>query len=545
MNTEVLIVGAGPTGLMLANQLARRGVRVLIIDRHPGPSLQTRALGVQARTLEIYAKMGLADRAIELGKRGDGAHMWSEGRRIGHVSLSDVGSKSTPYPYILVLGQDDNERLMGEKLGEFGIDAQWNTELLALGQHPAHVVATLKSADGSTRTITAAWVAGCDGARSSVRTLSNIDFPGAPYEHVFFVADITATGNMAPDEVNVYLWRAGFHLFFPMRGTNHWRIVGIVPPQLREQQDLDFAAIMPSLRGEAGASLSIEACSWFSTYRIHHRAAARFRDRRCFLLGDAAHVHSPVGAQGMNTGLQDAYNLAWKLALVIQRKADAALLDSYEAERQPVAQRLLATTDRLFRVVVSDNPLAGLFRTQILARIMAFAINRKRVQRLAFRTVSQTGIHYRRGPLSVAADGLPPDAPQAGDRFPWMNLQIAAGGNVQDLFQVLDDTRCNLLVFGQAAPPLPDMDGLLNVHALPITAGNEAEQARAQVPRSAYFLLRPDGHIGLCGRVVDAAAVRRYFAENLGLRDGATHRPIAGGDRPTAPVASVVRGGAC
>jgi len=161
VNTEVLIVGAGPTGLMLANQLARRGVRVTIIDRHPGPSLQTRALGVQARTLEIYAKMGLADRAIELGKRGDGAHMWSEGRRIGHVSLSDVGSKSTPYPYILVLGQDDNERLMGEKLGEFGIDVQWNTELLALEQHPAHVVATLKSADGSTRTITAAWVAGC------------------------------------------------------------------------------------------------------------------------------------------------------------------------------------------------------------------------------------------------------------------------------------------------------------------------------------------------------------------------------------------------
>ena len=545
VNTDVLIVGAGPTGLMLANQLARRGVRVLIIDRHPGPSLQTRALGVQARTLEIYAKMGLADRAIELGKRGDGAHMWSEGRRIGHVSLSDVGSKSTPYPYILVLGQDDNERLMGEKLGEFGIDVQWNTELLALEQHPAHVVATLKSADGSTRTITAAWVAGCDGARSSVRTLSNIDFPGAPYEHVFFVADITATGNMAPDEVNVYLWRAGFHLFFPMRGTNHWRIVGIVPPQLREQQDLDFAAVMPALRGEAGASLSIEACSWFSTYRIHHRAAARFRDRRCFLLGDAAHVHSPVGAQGMNTGLQDAYNLAWKLALVIQRKADAALLDSYEAERHPVAQRLLNTTDRGFRLIVSDGPLAGLFRTQILARIMAFAVNRKAVQRLAFRTVSQTGIHYRRSPLSTAADGLPQDSPQAGDRFPWMNLQFDAGGSVQDLFQVLDDTRCNLLVFGQAAPALPDMDGLLKVHVIPSTAGNEAEQARAQVPRSAFFLLRPDGHIGLCGRVVDVATIRRYFLEKLALRAEAGHRRTAAGNRPTAPVASIVKGGAC
>ena len=545
MNTQVLIVGAGPTGLMLANQLARRGLRPLIIDRHPGPSLQTRALGVQARTLEIYSKMGLAERAIELGKRGNGAHLWSEGQQIGAVSLSDAGSKQTPYPYILVLGQDDNERIMGEKLRECGVEVQWNTELLALEQHASHVVATLKSVDGTIWKVSAAWVAGCDGARSSVRTLSGIEFPGAPYEHVFFVADVTATGRMSPDEVNVYLWREGFHLFFPMRGTNHWRIVGIVPPQLREQKDLDLAAVMPSLRGEAGASLSIEGCSWFSTYRIHHRAAARFRDRRCFLLGDAAHVHSPVGAQGMNTGLQDAYNLAWKLALVVQGKADAALLDSYETERQPVAQRLLDTTDRAFRLIVSDNPLAGLLRTQVLARIAAFAVNRRRVQKFIFRTVSQTGIHYRRSPLSVATDAMPKDAPRAGDRFPWMNLQLEAGGSVEDLFQTLDDTRCNLLVFGQAAPPLPDMDGLLKVHVIPITAGNAAEQARTHVPRSAFFLLRPDGHIGLCGRAVDAVAVRRYCAENLALLDDERHRPIAGANRPTTPVASVVEGGAC
>jgi 2-polyprenyl-6-methoxyphenol hydroxylase-like FAD-dependent oxidoreductase len=535
MNTEVLIAGAGPTGLMLANQLARRGIRPLIIDRHPGPSLQTRALGVQARTLEIYAKLGIADRAIELGKRGNGAHLWSGGREIGSVSLSDAGGKSTPYPYILVLGQDDNERLMGEKLRELGVEVQWNTELLALEQHASHVIATLKSPDGSTRKITAAWVAGCDGARSAVRTLNGIEFPGAPYEHVFFVADVTATGRMAPDEVNVYLWRAGFHLFFPMRGTNHWRIVGIVPPQLRERKDLNFESVMPSLSGEAGTSLSIQACSWFSTYRIHHRAAARFRDRRCFLLGDAAHVHSPVGAQGMNTGLQDAYNLAWKLALVVQGKAGAALLDSYQAERLPVAQRLLDTTDRGFRLVVSDSPWAGLLRTQVLARIMAFAVNRRRVQKLAFRIVSQTGIHYRRSPLSLALDALSKQAPQAGDRFPWMKLQLEAGGPVQDLFQALDDTRFNLLVFGQAVPPtLRASDVLLQVHAIPVTAGNEAEQARVHVPRPAFFLLRPDGHIGLCGGVLDVDAVRRYL-----------HRRIAGDNRPTPAVASVVPGGAC
>jgi 2-polyprenyl-6-methoxyphenol hydroxylase-like FAD-dependent oxidoreductase len=545
VKTEILIVGAGPTGLMLANQLARRGLRPLIIDRHPGPSLQTRALGVQARTLEIYAKLGLAERAIELGKRGNGAHLWSEGRQIGAVSLSDAGSRQTPYPYILVLGQDDNERIMGEKLREWGVDVQWNTELLALEQHPAHVVATLRQPNGDTQTVAANWVAGCDGARSSVRTLSGIDFPGAPYEHVFFVADVEATGSMAADEVNVYLWHAGFHLFFPMRGRDHWRIVGIVPPQLRDKAGLEFADVMPSVQGQAGASLSIRVCSWFSTYRIHHRAAARFRDRRCFVLGDAAHVHSPVGAQGMNTGLQDAYNLAWKLALVIEGKADAVLLDSYEAERRPVAQRLLDTTDRGFRLVVSDSPFAGLFRTQILARIAAFAVNRRRVQRLAFRTVSQTGIHYRASPLSVAAAALPQQAPQAGDRFPWMHLQLEAGGQIQDLFQALDDTRCNLLVFGHEPPLLPDMDGLLRVHTIPVTACNEAEQARVHVPRSAFYLLRPDGHVGLCGHAVDAEVLRRYFAANLGLPGEQRHRRIAATDRPTTLVASVAKEGAC
>src|SRR4030095_355392 len=196
--------------------------------------------------------------------------------------------------------------------------------------------------------------------------------------------------------------------------------------------------------------------------------------------------------------------------------------------------------------IVSDSPWAGLFRTQILARIAAFAVNRPRVQRLAFRTASQPAIHYRRSPLSVAAAELPKQAPRAGDRFPWMHLQLDAGGPVQDLFQALDDTRFNLLVFGvAAAQTLPELDGLLSVHTIPITAGNETEQARAHVPRSAFYLLRPDGHVGLCGRTLDAAGLRRYFATNLALVGEQRHRRIAAGDRPTTLVASVVKEGAC
>jgi 2-polyprenyl-6-methoxyphenol hydroxylase-like FAD-dependent oxidoreductase len=519
LDADVLVVGAGPTGLMLANQLGRRGVRALLIDRHAGPSLETRALGVQARTMEIYAKLGLIDRALALGKRGTGANIWAEGRKMARVPLGEAGQSVTPYPFILILGQDDNERIMGDKLRDWGMPVKWNTELVGLDQEPSHVTATLKLSDGTARRIAAAWVAGCDGARSTVRELSGITFPGAPYEHVFFVADTEVIGNMVPDEVNVYLWQEGFHLFFPMRGKDHWRLVGILPPALRNMNDVTFEAVIPSLRGEAGAGLAFKTCTWFSTYRIHHRSALRFRDRHCFLLGDAAHIHSPVGAQGMNTGLQDAYNLGWKLALVVSGQADQTLLDSYEEERVPVARRLLNTTDRAFRLVVSDSRLAGLLRTQILARIAAFAMSRERIQRAAFRVVSQTGIHYRTSPLSKSLDGLPNGAPRAGDRFPWLRLKLRANGPIEDLFQKLDDTRLNLIVMGQPSPPegALKIGDLLRIHAIPVDPFNDKELARAQFHLPSFYLVRPDGHVGLCGIYLDAAAVFAYVSKHLCL----------------------------
>jgi 2-polyprenyl-6-methoxyphenol hydroxylase-like FAD-dependent oxidoreductase len=518
MDTDVLIVGAGPTGLMLANQLGRRGARVLIIDRHAQPSRETKALGVQARTLEIYSRLGIVGRALELGKRGTGGNIWAEGRHMARVSLGDAGESVTPYPYILILGQDDNERIMGDRLHDWGVAVQWRTEFVGLQQAPDNVAATLKLPDGTTRTVTAAWVAGCDGAHSAVRELSGITFPGAPYEHVFFVADTEVTGSMVPDEVNVFLWREGFHLFFPMRGKDHWRIVGILPPALRDKDDVKFESVIPALRGEAG-DLSFKACTWFSTYRIHHRSAARFRDRRCFLLGDAAHIHSPVGAQGMNTGLQDAYNLGWKLALGVQGRADAALVDSYEDERVPVARRLLNTTDRAFRLIVSDNPLAGIFRTQVLARIAAFAVNRKPIQRFAFRVISQTGIHYRKSPLSETLGDLPQSAPRAGDRFPWLRLKLRAGGPVEDLFEKLDDTRFALILIGQPAPAEEALapGDLLRIHAIPADPVNDAELARAKIPSPSFYLLRPDGHVGLCGIRLETDTATRYATDRLRL----------------------------
>lgn len=524
MDTDVLIVGAGPTGLMLANQLVRRGVRSLIIDRHDGPARESRALGVQARTLEIYAQLGIVNRALELGKRGTGGNIWSGGKRRARVALSDAGDSATPYPFLLVLGQDDNERILGDHLRQLGSSVQWGAELMSLTQDADSVLAALRRSDGSQQTVRALWVAGCDGARSVVREQCGITFAGAPYEHVFFVADTEMTGSMVPDEVNVYLFRDGFHLLFPMRGQNHWRIAGILPQELRNKPDIKFEEVIPSLRTETGG-FSIKSCSWFSTYRIHHRAAVRFRDRRCFLLGDAAHVHSPVGAQGMNTGLQDSYNLAWKLALVVKGRASTALLDSYEDERIPVARALLSGTDRAFRLVVSDTWVAGMLRSRVLARVAAFAANRKAVQRIAFRTVSQTGIRYRNSSLSRASDRLPEHAPQAGDRFPWLRLKFAANGPVEDLFEKLCDTHFHLVLFGQSSVPQEPsgVGDVLRVHAIPNDSINDKELARAQISQPSFYLIRPDGYIGLCGTRFEADLVSRYFSENLHLQSALAH----------------------
>jgi hypothetical protein len=314
-------------------------------------------------------------------------------------------------------------------------------------------MATLRSAGGETRRISAAWVAGCDGAKSAVRGLCGIGFPGAPYEHVFFVADTEATGTMVPDEVNVYLWRDGFHLFFPMRGKDHWRIVGILPKALRKRPDVSFEDVLPSLHGEAGTGLTFHACTWFSTYRIHHRSASRFRDRRCFL-------------------------------------------------------------------VVSEGRLASLFRTRFLARIAAFAMGREGIQRFAFRNISQTAVQYRTGPLSRSLEGLPREAPRAGDRFPWLRVKLQSIGATEDLYQKLEDLRFHLLAFGEAAPPgeALEVGDLLRMHVIPAGPANDAELARARIPRPSFYLLRPDGYVGLCGPRLDARAVISYVRERLGIR---------------------------
>ena len=219
----------------------------------------------------------------------------------------------------------------------------------------------------------------------------------------------------------------------------------------------------------------------------------------------------------MNTGLQDAYNLAWKLALVVSGRADASLLDSYEAERIPVAKRLLSTTDRAFVLIVSDSRVAGLLRTRVLANVAAFAMRFDRIRKLAFRTISQIGIEYRDSPLSEALARWHEGAPRAGDRFPWLRIKLQPDGPVEDLFAKLDDKRFHLLLFGQPAlsAEIRGLRDLLVTHVVPSDPANDKELARQHIPQPSFYLLRPDGHVGLSGTQLDVAAVSGYVSDRL------------------------------
>ncbi|MEO8629216.1 MAG: FAD-dependent monooxygenase [Betaproteobacteria bacterium] len=323
-----------------------------------------------------------------------------------------------------------------------------------------------------------------------------------------------------------------------MSGADLRRIVAILPRELRDKADLTFDDVIVSIRKQAGPELVFQKCTWFSTYRIHHRRARRFRDRRCFILGDAAHVHSPVGAQGMNTGLQDAYNLGWKLALVVAGTANARLLDSYEAERIPVAERLLSTTDRAFSVAVSNNAFAGFFRTRMLARMVAFAMHFEAVRKFAFMTIAQTGISYRASPLSQTLHGVPEAAPRAGDRFPWLRLKLAAGGPVEDMYEKLNDTKFNLILIGQSSAHanLPGFGGHLLVHTEPNDLANESRTGARAYP-IAFVLFAAAGWLcrtrrRFLRRRSDGALGRRTSADRHWQRVNGEH--VALGDNSHA-----------
>jgi 2-polyprenyl-6-methoxyphenol hydroxylase-like FAD-dependent oxidoreductase len=510
---DVLIAGAGPTGLVLAIWLTMLKVRVRIIDKAAQPGTTSRALAIQARTLELYQQIGLAESVVDRCHKVQAVNLWAKGVRAARVQFGNLGQGITPFAFPAILPQDEHERLLIMRLRELGVEVERPVELTGFEDAGGQIRATL-SKPGSEQTCAFSYLAGCDGARSKVREVLGTGFPGGTYDHLFYVADIEAAGPALNGELHIDLEDADFLAVFPLEDTGRARLIGTLRDTgakdhtaAKDHEHLHFEDV--SDRAIRGLKVQIKRVNWFSTYRVHHRVADSFRKGRAFLLGDAAHVHSPVGGQGMNTGIGDAVNLAWKLAACLKEPAGEALLDSYEPERMAFARQLVATTDRAFTAVIDPGALARFIRTKVVPALAPMVMRVPMVRRAAFRTVSQTAVNYRRSTLSVGAAGKV----HGGDRLPW--VKVGAQNSSEFNFAALRSLDWQIHIYGGAPAGIQALADRRNI-PLHVFAWQSAMK-QAGFERDAVYLVRPDGYVALAAAASGAAAIDGYLNErNIG-----------------------------
>ena len=522
--SDVLIVGAGPTGLVLALWLTKLGVKVRIVDKTAEPGTTSRALAVQARTLELYRQLDLTDAVLAQGHKVPAVNLWVKGERAARIPFEQVGADLTPYAFLHIFPQDQHERLLIERLHALGTSVDRRTELLGFTDEGNRVVARLRGPGGVEEDCEASFICGCDGARSMVREIIGTGFPGGTYRQVFYVADVEASGPPVNGELHVDLDEADFLGLFPLAGQGRARLIGTV---LDERADHPEALKFEDVGNRAIANLKVEVVkvNWFSTYRVHHRVTEEFRKGRAFLVGDAAHIHSPAGGQGMNTGIGDAINLAWKLAHVVAGRAPESLLDSYEAERIAFARRLVATTDRVFSFATAEGRLADLLRTRIAPLIIPRVTAFEGAREWMFRTVSQITLNYREGPLSEGEAGQV----HGGDRLPWVPVDGV------DNFASVAAMVWQVHVYGAASGKLA---AWCRDHDLPLHQfAWRPEYQEAGLVRDALYLLRPDSYVALADRAGSSDVIEHYFEDRdiaLGapatVTDVAHHEDAPGSD---------------
>ncbi|HET7666851.1 MAG TPA: FAD-dependent monooxygenase [Mycobacterium sp.] len=548
----VLVVGAGPTGLMVANELARHGLRPRIIDRGSAPATTSRALVVQPRTLEIFDDLGVVEQAIAAGAPASSLTITFATKAVG---LDFAGQLTGPqnytaYPAPRTLSQHDTERILTELLNRQGVEIDRGRALTDLTQDGESAIVSLRAEDGSTETVRCRWVIGCDGAHSAVRKAVGIPFAGSTYRDEFIMADAELDWRLPHGGLYAFPSPAGIFAAFSMPGENRYRIFGSFPPgpdgqgaEYSEPTHTEFQAMVEE-RVPFPAKVVKEY--WVTRYRVHSRSVPRYREGRVFLVGDAAHVHSPAGAQGMNTGIQDAYNLAWKLALVERGIAGEELLDSYQAERHPIGVQLLKTTDRLFAVFGGQNPLARFARGRVAPVVVGHVITSRWLRRRFIGLLAQLRLRYPNSPLN-AEDGTGwRDAPAPGERA--READVVVDGRPRRLHEVFRGTHHTVLLFtglDDEARPAVELCRIAErleqaypglVTARVVTAERFADHAAAlgDPTRAAHhqygvimpsaFVIRPDKYVGYRGRPVDADRLMADLARRLPSR-AASPRP--------------------
>ncbi|MFD9961901.1 FAD-dependent monooxygenase [Amycolatopsis sp. NPDC058986] len=504
---DVLVVGAGPTGLCTALMLVQHGVRVRIVDRKPGPVEQARAAIVHARTLEFLDRLGVAEAAVAQGLPITDVAIHESGRHAGDMPLAGEGvAAQTRFPYALALEQFETERLLVEALGEHEVAVAWDSEVQDLIDTGDGVRVRIESEDGPA-TVTARWLVGADGASSTIRRFLGQEFDGKTYEQAGMLADVTLDVDLGVKGMRLNLTRGGFVGILPL-ASGRCRLFGVVPPALHQAPaqpggpshesyaPLESADLQRWFDDYFKVDARLREVVWASMFRFHSRLASRFRVGNAFLVGDAAHIHNPAGGQGLNLGIGDAVNLAWKLAQVVNGEAPMWLLDTYESERRPIAESVLKRTDLGFKLETANNPMASWMRAHVATRVVGVVSRLPPVRRLFFHMFSQLWITYR-GSRAVgsAAGALKP-----GDRAPYAPIKPTRDG-ARSILDLTYGAGYHVLVFSADNMDTDELGSQLaarysasvTTHVIP--ASEHAAYQAYQADGARLVLVRPDGHI--------------------------------------------------
>jgi 2-polyprenyl-6-methoxyphenol hydroxylase-like FAD-dependent oxidoreductase len=492
--TQVIITGAGPTGLSLAAQLIRYGIDFVILEKNEETTPLSKAIAVQARTLEILQEMGLAEKAIQEGRITTALNLFYRARQRARASISGLGEGLSPFPYALSLEQCKTEKLFAGYLTQHGRKILWKSAFSRFEQNEKEVIVYYTDATGKEQSIIGEYLVGCDGAGSLIRHQMGARFEGDTVPKLFYVADVKIKSPVInTDELFIFLIDKGFILFFPMEGQGHYRIVGILPEAGETDKQFQFSDLEPSIKQEVGSELVFEELNWFSSYRVHSRMADTFMNGRCFIAGDAAHIHTPAGGQGMNTGIQDAYNLAWKIAGVIGAELRPEVLKTYNSERMNNARHLLRTTDRMFDIMSGANRFWNFIRLAVFPALAGFITKSSFVRKKIFPMISQTGITYLPDRLVLASRVA---KVKAGIRMPHFVLPDG-----KQIFDCLTRPLFKLLFFGTNAGKNPGNGFKPGVEYMSFT---EIPVHLFGGEKDFYILLRPDNHIAYIGKDLNA-----------------------------------------
>ena len=487
-DVDVLVVGAGPSGLATALQAHDHGATVRVIERRPERFRPSRAMIMHPRTLESLRPLGVADALLDRGDRAPTAELHLGSRTVS-AQLADVALQDTAFPHLTMIRQMDVEDVLTEALGQRGIEVERGVELVDASDRAGLARATLQS-DGRRHQATGRFLVGCDGPASTLRGVMGVGWHGGPYREEVVLADAELTGPLAPGVLHVAAGRGGLVFVFALGEGATWRILATRPAR---GGDVPFGQPGPPVAAPevqqildaGGLGVTLRELRWSAQVRLQHRLASSFRRGPLFLAGDAAHTHSPAAAQGMNTGILDAVNLGWKLAFSSDDAGHPELLASYDQERRPVARQVLALTHVVFFAEASTNPVAAFLRGTLVPRV-APAVPVLLRQRLLLaevvRLLSQGWVRYRSSPLSVDATGGGA-GPHPGDRLP--DADVVSGGSRVRLHALTARPGVQVLLQRDAETPGGlDNSRQVSVHRIDSWLG------------TGLLAVRPDGHVG-------------------------------------------------